>query len=276
MTLLRSRLRRILRSGRGKVALLVFAPIALAAIAGPFIVTFGPDQIDLGNRLAPPSSPNWWGTDGIGRDVLTRWLHAARISISVALVAVCISLPIGTILGLVSGYFGGFIDALIMRITDAVLSVPLFLLLLIMLALFEPSLVGVILVIGMTTWMGVARLVRGEVLRVASQDFVLAARATGATRSRIVRVHIFPQVVPVLIVAANVGIPQAILLESTLSYFGLGVQPPTPTWGNMLADAQRFVWNAPWLAAWPGLGIVATVLSMNLLGEAVRQSLEPD
>jgi peptide/nickel transport system permease protein len=167
------------------------------------------------------------------------------------------------------------VDAAIMRVTDAMLSVPLFMLLLIMLAMLRPSATAVILVIGMTTWMGVERLVRGEVLRLTPQEFVVAARAIGVGDTRIMWRHVLPAVAPVIIVAATIGIPQAILLESTLSYFGLGVQPPTPSWGNMLGDAQQYMWNAPWLAMWPGVAIFLSVLSLNALGERLRRRLEP-
>jgi peptide/nickel transport system permease protein len=247
----------------------------LLALFGPSITGLSPFEIDLRNRLAGGSTAHWFGTDANGRDVFTRWAYAGRVSLGVGLVAVLVSVPLGTLLGLVAGFFGRVVDAAIMRVTDAMLSVPLFMLLLIMLAMLRPSATAVILVIGMTTWMGVARLVRGEVLRLTPQEFVVAARAIGVGDTRIMWRHVLPAVAPVIIVAATIGIPQAILLESTLSYFGLGVQPPTPSWGNMLGDAQQYMWNAPWLAMWPGVAIFLSVLSLNALGERLRRRLEP-
>lgn len=263
------------RVHRPRLLLLVLISLAFCAAFGPLLTGASPWEIDLRNRLAGMSTGHWFGTDGNGRDVFTRWAYAGRVSMGVGLVAVVVSVPLGACLGLVSGFFGRGVDAAIMRLTDAMLSVPLFMLLLIMLAMLKPSAATVILVIGTTTWMGVARLVRGEVLRVVPQEFVVAARAIGVTDSRIMWRHVLPAVAPGIIVAATIGIPQAILLESTLSYFGLGVQPPTPSWGNMLGDAQQYMWNAPWLAMWPGVAIFLTVFSLNALGERLRQSLDP-
>jgi peptide/nickel transport system permease protein len=268
-------IRQLLTSPSARLPLAWLFLLAVFAVFGQAISGLTVDRIDLAGRLAAPNSEHWFGTDANGRDVFTRWCAAAGISLSVAVVAVSVSIPVGTFLGLLSGFFGGLVDAVVMRLADAVLSVPNFLLLLIMFALFKPSLETVVVVIGLTTWMAAARIVRSEVQRVAPQEFVLAARAVGATDARVLAKHLLPAVTPYVIVAATVGVPQAILLESTLSFFGLGVQPPTPTWGNMLADAQQYVWNAPLLALWPGLAILFTVLSLNTLGEAFRVVLDP-
>lgn len=270
-----SALRRLVISPSARLPLAWLSALVGLVLVGRLVSGFSVEQIDLANRLAAPSTEHWFGTDANGRDVFTRWSVAAGISMAVALVAVGVSAPLGTFLGLMSGFFRGAVDAIVMRVADAVLSVPNFLLLLIMFALFKPSVGAVVVVIGLTTWMAVARIVRAEVQRVLPLEFVLAARAIGATDVRVLWKHVLPAVIPYVIVAATVGVPQAILLESTLSFFGLGVQPPTPTWGNMLADAQQYVWNAPLLAVWPGVAILLTVLALNTLGESLRVVLDP-
>ena len=247
----------------------------LLAILAPVIAFDSPDEIDLYNQLVGPSVEHPLGTDETGRDVWARLVYGARVSLVVGIVAMAIGIAIGSFVGAVAGYVGGWTDAILMRLTDGMLVVPTFFLALITLAVFGPSAVNVVLVIGLTQWMVVARVVRGEVLRVVPQEFVTAARTLGAADQRILWRHVLPQAMPSIIVAASLGVANAILTESALSFLGLGIQPPTPTWGNMLSGAQNFIWNKPDLALYPGLMILLAVLAFNSLGDAVRDALDP-
>jgi peptide/nickel transport system permease protein len=264
------------RRNRAAVAALVFlALVHLLGAAAPLVAPYSPEEVDLTRRLAPPGSGHWLGTDENGRDVLSRLIYGARVSLTVGLLSAVAAVALGTLVGAVSGYFGGLTDAVLMRVTDGMMILPTFFLALLVLAVFGPGVLNVIAVIGLTSWMGVARIVRGEVLRTRPQEFVVAARALGAGNGRILLVHLLPQAVPAIIVAATLGIAQAILTESALSYLGLGIQPPTPTWGNMLAAAQHFLWVRPELAVYPGLLILLTVLAYNSVGDALRDALDP-
>jgi peptide/nickel transport system permease protein len=247
----------------------------LLAIAAPAVARQSPDAIDLMDQLAGPSVEHPLGTDETGRDVWARLVYGARVSLAVGLLAMSIGISIGACVGAVAGYRGGWTDAILMRITDGMLVVPTFFLALIILAVFGPSIVNVVAVIGLTQWMVVARVVRSEVLRTRPLEFVSAARALGAPDTRIVWGHVLPQAVPSIIVAASLGVANAILTESALSYLGLGIQPPTPTWGNMLSGAQNFIWNKPDLALYPGAMIFLSVLAFNSLGDALRDALDP-
>ena len=249
--------------------------VALLVILAPAIARRSPDEIDLYSQLVGPSSEHPLGTDETGRDVWARLVYGARVSMAVGLLAMAIGIVIGTWVGAVAGYVGGWTDAVLMRLTDGMLVVPTFFLALITLAVFGPSAVNVVLVIGLTQWMVVARVVRSEVLRTVPQEFVVAARALGALDRRILWRHVLPQAMPSIIVAASLGVANAILTESALSFLGLGIQPPTPTWGNMLSGAQNFIWNKPDLALYPGLMILLAVLAFNSLGDAVRDALDP-
>jgi len=249
--------------------------IGLLAILAPVVAPHSPDEIDLLNQLATPSIENPLGTDEIGRDVWARLLYGARVSLLVALTAMLIGVAIGTLVGALAGYFGGWTDGILMRLTDGMLVVPTFFLALIILAVFGASIVNVVLVIGLTQWMVVARVVRSEVLRTKPQEFVTAARSLGAGDARIILRHVLPQAAPTTIVAASLGVANAILTESALSYLGLGIAPPTPTWGNMLAGAQNFIWSRTDLAFYPGAMILLAVLAFNALGDALRDSLDP-
>jgi peptide/nickel transport system permease protein len=215
------------------------------------------------------------GTDETGRDVLSRLVFGARTSLAVGLAAMVVAVAVGTVLGALSGFRGGWPESVIMRFTDGMLTVPTFFLALLVLAVFGSNLVNVVLVIGLTGWMVVARVVRAEVLRTLPQEFVVASRALGGSEARVLVQHLLPQALPSLIVAATLGVAYAVLTESALSYLGLGVQPPTPTWGNMLTGAQHYVWKSPVLALYPGAAIMLTVLSFNALGDALSDTLDP-
>jgi peptide/nickel transport system permease protein len=257
----------------GSAALL--ALMYLGALAGPRLVPHGPEEIDLASRLAAPSRAHPLGTDETGRDVLARLVRGARVSLTVGLVAVAISVTVGSVLGGVGGYFGGAIDSVAMRMTDGMLAVPVFFMAITVLAVFGSSLANLVLVIGFTSWMAVARVVRSEVLRTVALEFVGAARALGATHCRLLARHVLPQAVPSIVVAATLGVAQAILIESALSFLGLGVQPPTPSWGNMLSDAQSYIWTAPQLGVYPGLLIFLSVMAYNGLGDGLRDAIDP-
>lgn len=229
--------------------------------------------IALGLRTHP------WGTDELGRDYLARCLYGGRISLTVGFVAVAIAVSIGTLLGALAGFFSGFVDSLISRFTEIMLSFPTFFLIITIQAALSPNIFNVMVVIGFTSWMGVSRLVRGQVLALKEEEYIQASRASGAGISRILLRHLIPNSVGPIIVAATLAIPGAILTESALSYFGMGVQPPMPSWGNMVADAQKWVITRGltmwWLATYPGLLIAITVIAFNFLGEGLRDALDP-
>jgi peptide/nickel transport system permease protein len=265
------------RFARNRVAVLAAAFLLLAilgAVFAPAIARFPPERI-IGSRLTPPGERFLLGTDQSGRDVLARLLFGGQISLLVGFLAAGLSIVLGASLGAIAGYARGWADAVIMRIADGMLSIPIFFLVLVVLASFGSTLPNLVVTIGLASWMTTARVVRGEVLRAGTLDFVLAARALGASGARVLLRHALPQALPSTIVAATLGVAQAILTESALSYLGLGVQPPTPSWGNMLSDAQSYVFSAPLLALWPGLAILLTVLSFNFLGESLRDALDP-
>lgn len=221
--------------------------------------------------------PNYMGRDEIGRDVFSRVLYAGRVSLSVGFVAVSIYITIGTIWGGIAGYYGKWVDNIMMRIVDAIMSIPTFILLITVMAVFRPSLYNVMIVIGLTGWTGIARYVRAEFLSLKKRDYVEAARCIGAKNSRIIFKHILPNAMGPIIVSATMGIAGAILTESSLSYYGLGVMPPTPSWGNMLTNAQELstMLDAPWKAFYPGMFIFITVLSFNFVGDGLRDALDP-
>ncbi|MER3399356.1 MAG: ABC transporter permease [Chloroflexota bacterium] len=262
--------RRFRRNWVAVVALVFLAAVHALGATAPLVAPYSPEEVDLTRRLTAPGPAHWLGTDENGRDVLSRLIYGAQVSLTVGLLSAVVAVALGTMVGAVSGYFGGLTDALLMRFTDGMMILPTFFLALLVLAVFGPGIVNVIAVIGLTSWMGVSRIVRGEVLRTRPQEFVLAARALGARN-----VRVLPQAVPAIIVATTLGIAQAILTESALSYLGLGIQPPTPTWGNMLASAQHFLWVRPDLAVYPGALILLTVLAYNSVGDALRDALDP-
>jgi peptide/nickel transport system permease protein len=249
--------------------------MSLAALLAPWIAPFDPNAINVDAMLRTPSLAHPLGTDALGRDVLSRMLYGGRVSLWVGFVAVGISTAIGLGLGLCAGYFGGLVDELIMRLVDVMLCFPSFFLILAVIAFLEPSLNNIMAVIGLTSWMGVARLVRAETLSLRGRDFVLAARVAGAGPARIIARHILPNALAPVLVSATLGVAGAILVESSLSFLGLGVQPPDASWGNMLMDGKEVLEVAPWLSVFPGLAILFTVLGYNLLGESLRDLLDP-
>lgn len=247
----------------------------LVAIFAPFIATHNPEAASIENMFLPPSSSHIFGTDDLGRDVFSRVVYGTRISLFVGFIAVGISILIGVILGLIAGYYGGIIDSIIMRFTDIILSFPTFFLILAVIAFLKPSITNVMIVIGLTGWMGVARLVRAEVMSVKNREYIMAAVLQGVSSVKIMFKHILPNVLSPVFVTATLSIAGAILLESSLSFLGLGVQPPTPSWGNILTDGQKHILNAWWLSFFPGIAIIITALGYNLLGEGLRDSLDP-
>ena len=248
--------------------------VALAVLA-PLLAPWDPNKPDTRRILAGPSASHWLGTDQLGRDVLSRVLYGARISLAVGFISVGIAAVIGIILGSVAGYHGGFADAVIMRVVDLMLVFPRFFLLLAVLAFLQPSIWTIMAVIGVTGWMGVARLVRAEFLTLKEREFVIWSESVGASASRVIFRHILPNAMAPVLVAMTLGIPAAILTESGLSFLGLGVQPPYATWGNILNDGKDSIEIAWWMTVYPGLAILVTVLSYNLLGEGIRDALDP-
>ncbi|MBF0327732.1 MAG: ABC transporter permease [Nitrospirae bacterium] len=255
--------------------LAVIASLTLAAIAAPLISPHSPTAIDVYNVLSPPDFSHPFGTDELGRDVFSRMLWGSRASLKVGFIAVGIAISIGLFIGAVAGFYGGRVDAVLMRFVDIMLAFPTFFLILAVIAVVEPSISTIMIVIGLTGWMDVARLVRAEFLTLKERDFVSAARALGAVDSRLIMRHIIPNALSPVFVAATFGIAGAILTESGLSFLGLGVQPPDPSWGNMLTSGKDNITVAWWLSLFPGLAILTTVLSYNLVGEGLRDALDP-
>jgi len=255
----------------GAIVLALFAISFLA----PWMAPHDPDFIDVKAILMGPSSNHLFGTDHLGRDVLSRMIWGSRISLKVGFVAVGIATLLGVVLGAIAGYYGGVIDAVIMRFVDLMLCFPAFFLILAVIAILEPSIWNIMIVIGVTGWMGVARLVRAEFLTLKTREFVQAARILGASDIRIIFVHILPNALAPVLVSATLGVAGAILTESALSFLGIGVQPPTPSWGNILTAGKDNISIAWWLSLYPGLAILITVLGYNLLGEGIRDALDP-
>jgi peptide/nickel transport system permease protein len=254
-------------------AAIVLTMFLLALLAS--MVGRDPGAIDIAHRLQSPSFEFPLGTDDLGRDVLVRILYGARISLLVGFVAVGIATFIGILLGAMAGYYGRWIDSLIMRFVDIMLCFPTFFLILAVIAFLKPSIWNIMIIIGLTSWMGVARLVRAEFLSLRERDFVLAAQAIGARDARIIFRHILPNAMSPVLVSATLGVAGAILTESALSFLGIGVQPPTPSWGNMLIAGKQTLGTAWWLSVFPGLAILITVLGYNLLGEGIRDAMDP-
>jgi peptide/nickel transport system permease protein len=257
------------------IAGIVTVCLALLALAAPLIAPWDPNRPDVRKILAKPSGTHLAGTDQIGRDVLSRMLFGARVSLAVGFVAVGISGFIGIALGSLAGYNGGLVDGAIMRLVDLVLVFPRLFLLLAVLAFLKPSIWTIMAVIGLTSWMGTARLVRAEFLSLKEREFVLWSQSIGASGFRVIWRHILPNAMAPVLVAMTLGIPAAILLESALSFLGLGVQPPHASWGNILNEGKEVIELAWWLSVYPGIAILVTVLSYNLLGEGIRDALDP-
>ena len=257
------------------IGLFLVLGMSLCALLAPFIAPFDPNELHLDSIFLPPGDVYLLGTDRLGRDVFSRLLYGGRISLWVGFVAVGISISIGAFLGLVSGYFRGLADELIMRFVDVMLCFPSFFLILAVVAFLEPSLTNIMVVIGLTSWMGVARLVRAETMSLREREFVSAARLSGVSTMRVLFRHILPNAMAPVTVAAILGIGGAILTESGLSFLGLGVTPPQASWGNMLMEGKAVIEIAPWMSLFPGLAILLTVLGYNLLGESLRDLLDP-
>jgi len=255
--------------------LLIVGIMAILAIFAPLVATHDPNEINLVNALTGPSKKHLLGTDSLGRDLFSRMVYGARISLSVGFIAVGISVLIGVALGSIAGYYGGWIDSVISRFIDIMLCFPSFFLILSVIAILGPNILNIMIVIGVTSWMGVARLIRAEILSLKEREFIEAARAIGASDPRIIIRHLIPNGIGPVLVSATLGVAGAILLESGLSFLGLGVQPPTPSWGNILTEAMSTLGIAWWITLFPGLAILITVLGYNLLGEGLREIFNP-
>ncbi|MEZ4676838.1 MAG: ABC transporter permease [Caldilineaceae bacterium] len=268
----RFRRHRLAVVGAGFMLILIFL-----ALFAPFLATHDPYQLDMRATKEPPNAEYLLGTDTAGRDMWSRLIYAGRISLSVGVVSVTIYITIGTLLGAVAAYYGGWVDSLIMRFTDTVMSFPDLIIIITVVAFIGPSIYNVMLAIGLLGWPGTCRLVRGQVLALREIEFIEAAHSTGLPTGRILWRHLLPNVVPYLIVVATLGMAGAILTEAGLSFLGLGVQPPTPSWGNMLNSAQRLTLLEQYPHLWlsPGLMIAVTVLSINFIGDALRDALDP-
>ncbi|HAD04073.1 MAG TPA: peptide ABC transporter permease [Desulfuromonas sp.] len=269
--------RLFVRLRRNRMALaggVIVATMCLLALLAP-LWQHDPGAIDIAGQLLAPAWEHPLGTDDLGRDVLARILHGARISLLVGFVAVGIATLLGIVIGAVAGFYGGWADATLMRFVDIMLCFPTFFLILAVIAFLDPSIWNIMIIIGLTGWMGVARLVRAEFLTLRERDFVVAARALGASDSRLIFRHLLPNALSPVLVSATLGVAGAILTESALSFLGIGVQPPTPSWGNMLIAGKQTLGTAWWLSVFPGLAILVTVLGYNLLGEGIRDALDP-
>jgi peptide/nickel transport system permease protein len=271
----RRALRRLARRKGAMVALAIILLLVALAILAPYISPYDPAKQSWSLVRKAPSGANWFGTDEVGRDILTRILYGARASLLAGVISVAIAIAVGVPVGLAAGYAGGLLDGIISRFTDAMLACPFLILAIALAAFLGPSLGNAMIAIGITATPIFVRLTRGQVLSVKSEDYVEAARAIGNPHWRIAFRHILPNVLPQLLVQATLTIATAIIAEASLSFLGLGQQPPAPSWGSMLNSAQRFLTTAPWMAVWPGLAIFLTVLSFNLLGDGLRDALDP-
>ncbi len=266
---------RLWRSQRGLVGGLVVALILAVGTLAPAIAPYSYSTQSLLTRLERPSAAHWLGTDGFGRDILTRVIWGGRVSLEIGLLATGLSVIVGTVLGGIAAYFGDAVDAAIMRVADVFMAIPALFLILVVVALFGAGLTNTAAVIGLVTWAQVARIVRGECLSLRARDFVDAARALGASHRRILGRHVLVNALPVIIVQATLLLGQTILIESGLSYLGLGAQPPLPSWGNMIVEGRQFLASAWWVATFPGVAIFVTVLGFNLFGDGLRDALDP-
>jgi peptide/nickel transport system permease protein len=265
---------RFRRSRFAVVALGYVAVVAFIAIIAPLIAQ-DPNIPDIAHRLEPPGPSHHLGTDDLGRDVFSRLIHGARVSLTVGILATAIALIVGSLLGAIAGYYGGVADWLISRLIEVVLCFPFLFIVLGIVALFRPSLYTVMIALGLTSWTTEARFMRGEFLRIREMEFAQAARASGARDARIIFRHLLPNALAPVLVSASFGVASAILIESALSFLGFGVPVPTPSWGNILRDAQQHIGYAWWLAVFPGVAIFLTVAAFNIIGDRARESLDP-
>jgi peptide/nickel transport system permease protein len=258
------------------IVILVFAVIAvLAPLFSQFLTHYQPQSVNLSETFLKPGGSHILGTDELGRDTLTRLIWGGRVSLGIAFLTVAMSLTVGTAVGMLAGYYGKWVDDLLMRLVDTVLAIPAIFLFILMSILFKPTPVTLAMIIASVGWGNVARLVRGEVLSVKQRDFILATRSIGARDVRLMVRHLLPNVLPVLIVAASLGVGQIILIEAALDFLGLGIQPPMASWGNMLTNAESYFFHSVWLVYFPGIAIFATVLASNVFGNAVRDAFDP-
>ena len=248
-------------------AVALLGVLMFLAVSAPLLAPFAPDAVDLASRRAGPSLVHWFGTDALGRDVLSRVLYGARVSLAVGILSAALAVSLGVAIGALAGYIGRALDAALMRLTDAMLSVPRLPFLMVLGAILQPSIAALVIMVGIVGWMETARVTRAEVLSLRERGFVEASRAAGAAIPRQIVRHLLPNALPAISVAATLAVGRGILLESTLSFFGLGVQPPAASWGNMLYQAQATMSTEPWLALFPGLMIFATVVAINSVGE---------
>jgi len=270
-------LRRFARHRLACAGAAVLAALIVVAVAAPLIAPYDPAYIDLASARTGPSAAHWLGTDTVGRDVLSRVIYASRVSMSVGIVSVAFYLTIGLALGLVAGYYGGLVDGVLMRFGDMVMAFPTLILVMVIVGLTGPSIWNIMAVIGLLGWPEVARLVRSIVLTLRSQEFVLAARASGVRDGKLIFRHVLPNTTGAAMVAATFGVANAILVEAALSFLGMGVQPPTASWGNMLSDAQSLtaLEYMPWLWIPPGIMILVATLAVNFLGDGLRDAVDP-
>jgi len=266
---------RLRRNRLAVVSGIVFLVIALACVIGPWFSPYGYEEQDLVLGAAKPSAEHWFGTDTFGRDLLTRVLYGGRVSLMVGFASMVLATLIGVTVGVVSGYFGGWLDNLLMRLLEIILSIPSFLVILLLSVLLKPNLGSIVIIIGSLMWMHMARIVRAETMAIREREYVLYAKASGLGSAGIIFRHVLPGLVPVIIVGATNNVASSIMMESSLSFLGFGVQPPNATWGSMLNGAQGFLTQAPYMAIFPGALILLTVLSFNILGDLLRVALEP-
>ena len=272
---MRNVLVKLLKNKFAVIGLTVILLLIIVALFAPVISPYTPSEQNVFERLQSPSINHIFGTDDLGRDVFTRMIFGARISLAVGFISVFIILVIGTFLGIISGYYGGKIDYIIMRFTDIVLCFPTFFLIILVIAFIEPNIYNVMIVIGVTSWPGLARLVRAEVLSLKEREFILVSKMMAISNIIIFFVHILPNIISPLMVYSSLAIGGAILTESALSFLGLGVQPPMPSWGQILTSGKDYIYMAWWLSLFPGIAILVTVLAFNLVGEAIRDIFDP-
>ena len=255
--------------------LVLFLIVTLACMAAPFIAGYEFDAIDLASIREAPSPEHWMGTDDLGRDLFTRLLYGGRVSILIGVLAAVVGTGLGSVIGALAGFYGGKVDGVLMRVTDVAYSIPTLPLLIVLASYSQTAVSFMAVIIGFLSWMATARVIRGEVLSIKETAYVEAARSIGASHGRLIARHIMPNAIGPIVVGATLAVGNAIILESSLSFLGLGVQPPTPTWGNMLQDAQATMATRPWLTIFPGLAILLTVLSVNFIGDGLQDALDP-
>ncbi|HZW03449.1 MAG TPA: oligopeptide ABC transporter permease [Anaerolineaceae bacterium] len=257
------------------IAIVIFIVMAILCLLAPVIAPYEFDEIDLKNRKSAPSAEHWLGTDDLGRDLFTRILYGGRISITIGMFSAVVGTVLGTLIGSVAGFFGGRLDNVLMRFTDIAYSIPMLPLLIVLSSYTKSAVPSMVLIIGLLSWMSTARVVRASTLSIKEKEYVEAAVSIGARSARLIWKHILPNIVGPIIIGTTLGVGNAIITESSLSFLGLGVQPPTPTWGNMLQQSQQTMITEPWLTIFPGMAILITVLCVNFIGDGLQDALDP-